>query len=1117
MATVAIWQREPDGRPLYAYECRDEEYERLKEMVCEQMPAALSGRRQFHFAATFCFYAAETFRRRHEGGPWAWETVFAEIGHSTPPYPRIYEWVSQGLAWWRRPLLKSHSGNREFLVTLGCEGGLPLRLLHKENAHLSRYFRELLSAYHRERHAPGCDATDMARWVAVRYLPASLRHDIVFKLSGDLMQSVVKLQELVADTTDPIMFLDRTRPQWRDDLPLPVEDATVEALLRNLVSQAKNLAQTERQHWRWHCYLTQRGESWNIEQQLELPNTVTGTSLQAWSHWNDPPARLRILLQTGEGIDGIALLTRLQGTGREATYRCEGLRRGGVRLLGNAAAAGARLLLSNGNEEVALPTLGGQELGPLPWVFVKRDAQWEWCGEGSVRSRDASVRVLALDEGSCITVDGACESVGSAPDLQRSLYQVTGAVEWQHPELGTCQIRSASQDTSEESFLVDGKVLSSGLNLRPPFIGLPSLYAIGGDGIQHRINGAMLEWRPLNAPEGAWRTDAATCAGRVWIRYRDASGALRFRRQVEVLPATARIEIARIGASAEEAGIIRLTGLPAVRVSVPEVAGCHFQVRPVDGGVEVDCFAQGGLPVTQFSADLRWPDGRSLTLILPFPRQAAAFVRAGQVLSPRERVALGRLATLQAVVRAPTGGGRFRLEARVNTRTSGSGRYELREALHAASKEPLQFALHRLQERLASMLAMTGDLDALVTLEIVDREGQALACVEVAEFDVALEPDRGHNQVVLPQTSLGRLGDGWEERITVKMLPLWNPSTGPIDLIRDETANAWRVPDGLAPGPWWVLGWDGDWARFRPLLWMVQGEQAIAEVSDLMQAIHEPVRETRQTRLQVLVSSLATNVEHPDWPRLFDYLQLTRTYPASAFDLFQHLVHAPEAMILALLKSTDEEFDLVWSLAEQLPFSWHLVPITGWLSAAERHFGALREGLADYDLDGAILWGMFRELRQRVTSRQPFFKSVCDWIGERLFPDRQLENSELAIACHHGSMLTVLIREQEQALQARHDAAEWYPVGPQVMEWVRQPNFPARFRYDRIAQPFRPVRCAPFVAAQISLHSQDSSEDLLLELRQLRDFDQEWFDHAFALALCLGLAQRPVVAEGTSP
>jgi hypothetical protein len=163
-----------------------------------------------------------------------------------------------------------------------------------------------------------------------------LRHDVVFQLSGDLIQSIVKLQEQVADATDPITSLDRDQPQWRDDLPLPVEDATVETLLRNLVGQARNLALTERQRWRWRCALVRRGEIWSIEQHLELPGAVTGASLQTWSHWNDPPMRLRVLLQTLEGIDAIALLTRLQGAGEQATYRCEGLRRGGVRLLGSA-------------------------------------------------------------------------------------------------------------------------------------------------------------------------------------------------------------------------------------------------------------------------------------------------------------------------------------------------------------------------------------------------------------------------------------------------------------------------------------------------------------------------------------------------------------------------------------------------------------------------------------------------------------------------------------------------------------------------------------------------------------------------------------------------------------
>ena len=613
-----------------------------------------------------------------------------------------------------------------------------------------------------------------------------------------------------------------------------MEDATVEALLRNLVGQARTLALTERQRWRWRCILVRQGENWSIEQHLELPSTVTGASLQDWSGWDDPPVRLRVLLHTPEGIEAIALLTRLQGTGEQATYRCEGLRRGGVRLLGNAATAGARLLLSNGNAEVELPMLGGHALGPLPWVFVERGAHWEWYGEGSVRCRDASVRILVPDAGRCVEIDGACSPLGSAPELQRLLYAINGTVEWQHPELGTCQIRCASQDASEESFLLDGKWLPSVLNLRPPFLGLPSLSAIGRDEVRRRIDAARLEWRPLDAPESAWRRDAAACAGKVWVRYRDTTGALRFRRQVEVVPATTRIALVRIGASAEEAGIIRLTGLPAVRVTVPEVAGCHFQLRPVDGGVEIDCFAQASLPVTQFNADLRWPDGRSLTLILPFPRQGAAFVRAGQVLPPRERVALGRLAAIQAVVHTPSGGGRFSLEGKVKTRTSAGRGQELRESLPTVSDAPLQFALHRLQERLASMLAMTGDLDALVTLEIVDWQGHALACLEVAQFDVLLEPDRTQNQVVLPSTSLERLNDGWEEHITVKMLPLWEPSTTPINLVRDEGTSTWRIPEELTPGPWWVLGYDGDWARFRPLLWVVQGDKALAEDSELI-------------------------------------------------------------------------------------------------------------------------------------------------------------------------------------------------------------------------------------------------------------------------------------------
>ena len=835
---------QPDGRPLYAYKCSDNEYEQLRDKIRSQMPDAVRGRlsegEEFRFAATFCFYAAEAFHRRHESGPWAWETVFAEIVHAPPNLPRIYEWVKTGLKLWQRPLLRSRNGDREFLITLACEGGLPLLLLRRESASLSRYFRELLAACHRQRHSNDYDSKEVACQIAARYLPASLRHDVVFQLSGDLIQSVIALQEQVDEAADPIASLDRLVPEWRKRLPLPLGDGTVEILLRNLVGQASDLAQTERQRWRWRCFLVRKGDGWSVEQHLELPRTVTGASLQAWSDWTNLPPRLRVLLQTTEGKEVITLLTRLGGTGEQTTYQCEGLRPNGVRLAGKAAEAGARLLLSQGSGEVELPMIGGQELGPLPWVFVERGGQWELCGEGSVRRREASVRMLTLDEGQCLAEDGTCEPLGKAPELERSLYQVAGTVDWQHSELGSCQIRCASQEASEDLFLLRGRRLLSALNPVPPFLGIPALYAVGQDGGQRRVSDGLFEWRPVDAPESDWRQDASACAGKVWVRHRDTNGALRFRRQVEVVPPSTHIEMARVGARAEEAGIIRFSGLPAVRVIVPEMADCRFDTRTVDEGAEIDCFAaREGLPVTQFDAELQWPEGRSLTLMLPFPRRGAAFVRAGRALPSMERVALGRLADVKAVARAPSRRERFYLEGRLRTHVPLQSGREFWESFPRVG-EAIQFALYGIQDRLASMLAMTGDLDAVVVLRIVDGMERPLAGLEVAQFDMALEPDPMRQCVVLPQDSLERLDADREEHITAKMVPLWDPSATPTDLVYDDASGAWQIPDALQPGPWWVLGYDGDWARFRPLLWPVEGKDVGAEPSALIGAIREP-------------------------------------------------------------------------------------------------------------------------------------------------------------------------------------------------------------------------------------------------------------------------------------
>jgi hypothetical protein len=220
-----------------------------------------------------------------------------------------------------------------YLVTIACEGGLPLLLLRKENASLYRYFKNLLQTYHRERGLLNCDVVSIAKRLA-SYLPKNLQQKIVYKLGGELVKQVVELQQLVPDAADPIIALDKKRPDWRDVLPLPLRNSTAELLLKNLVNEAKTLTISERQRIQWRRLLFDKDDYWWIEQSLELPNQFSGAALRSWMNAETLIPRLRILLQTTIEITPIALLTRLYGDGDEAGYRCEELRRKGVKTQG---------------------------------------------------------------------------------------------------------------------------------------------------------------------------------------------------------------------------------------------------------------------------------------------------------------------------------------------------------------------------------------------------------------------------------------------------------------------------------------------------------------------------------------------------------------------------------------------------------------------------------------------------------------------------------------------------------------------------------------------------------------------------------------------------------------
>lgn len=96
----------PDGRPICAYRGTAEEFRSIGEAVRSRCTGATRATRlPIGASALFCLYAAEWWRRNHEGGPWRWEEILTSSGLDHLPLLELYEVVQHGLKYWKRPLL----------------------------------------------------------------------------------------------------------------------------------------------------------------------------------------------------------------------------------------------------------------------------------------------------------------------------------------------------------------------------------------------------------------------------------------------------------------------------------------------------------------------------------------------------------------------------------------------------------------------------------------------------------------------------------------------------------------------------------------------------------------------------------------------------------------------------------------------------------------------------------------------------------------------------------------------------------------------------------------------------------------------------------------------------
>ncbi|MBI2566858.1 MAG: hypothetical protein HYV63_07505 [Candidatus Schekmanbacteria bacterium] len=1156
----------PTGDPLYRYRCGEEELAQLGVALRDDSAEVEIGGDEA-WQAGFCLLGAEWWRRNHDGGPWTWRPILLEGGlGATAPFSVIHRAVLGGLRWWRRPLLTIRD-NRAFLVTLACEGGLPLRLVTAQHTHLRRYFHALLE----EIRLFG-DASSPAALAAAcaGLLPRSLRHPVVFELCGTLVATIWSYRRSLATTArDPIDVLDATTPGWKDTLPLNLSTEVASGLLRGLVDDAVAEAQGVGRRLRVLTALRRGPGGYTIERRIDLPGRVPPAAVATWLDRPGDllPSHFEVHAAVGGGRARLlAFATRTFQEDDAGSYLLELVAPGVDRLGGEQAMAAIELHATGAARELwDLDVAGAGSLLDSPLVFANAGAEesgerqeWRLLRAGAGRFRASSV-LLVPPLGAQWAAEppaGTARLIGQLlSGFPRDVVEVGGVVRITDALGGEWRIETGADGDDADEHAVRGHYLG-GLPGTRVYLGMPGVEHRSGAGARSLVPESELFWRrcsPLphlqggqrggdRVATGDWQALDANQVGEGILAHRPDGDRTRFQERIRVLPAgsTLRLEPGRSPAPGTATGVARLAGTGAVTVASAtdnadgDSAGfsAHCSRDPSTGAWTIDLQATDPIPES-VPIFLRWQDGASMLLDLPFPRRGAWFGdREGATLTVSRPVQVLCLNGVTAEAALAPGAKPPLLGGHVKSYDAPSGEliagdWTLREPLQQIAPGRFALDLGRVQARARLLLAMSEDIDAALELTVEHPELPAFPAVRlhVCRYDGVLRP---HGELVrLEQAS------SWES--ATRPFPLSPEQRAAIRVeafavtapeARVELAAAgegWVLPRLAAgSGDWLVQAWEGDLARFRPLRLSVSTDPAApfgpADRPATLAAAAAIARSAvRRPAFDELMASLAMAPDHPEWEHLERYLQTLDGLPATTFDAIKRLAHCPAAAAMALVRSGDPDaFARLWSGLEELPFSWSVVPAPTWLSACRLYRDSLLATMTEAGIEPSLAESLasdsLRAFVARASARRPGMAIVAELVQQRLLRERP-ENGMLALASSLGGapcLLSVLESERQRLLRAHADD-DW-PSWPGIAR-LRQrltASAPPGFRgllVDHQVPHREAVIWAPQLAALacawggVALGAAE-----LFQIRQTRDFDPGWFDLAHGVMVALALA-----------
>lgn len=1146
-----------NGQMLFRYRTTQVEYQELKE-IFTSIFANLGGKPWRHESsaesALFVLYASEWWRREYAGGAWRWTSIFESITTGSYRVDQLERSVIVELGlhtWGHRP---SEDG-KKYLGAIVAHGGLPLKLIARGDGVISRL---LLSATRKAQMLGWGEQQLIGYFESYRDdMVQHVRATEIYRLLSEIVVTVLSLrgEYKLAGLSNPVAVLEQLEPKWRERFPIAVDDQSVDPLLLGLVrevSRQVKMATAYPVSVSRTLVKSAEADCYALSMSVGIPSTISLDALA--SILQIAPSKIPqsfVLEMVGNQRMPLGQGRQLLGS-QTSTVLLSGKPK---RLLGRHACQEVLLALRSIGVDVVSPTSvpGGDALDDSqPWIFESIEDTVTLVGIGSCKVASASAYVLAPDHFKLVPVgDAEVELVGLVEELTepRWLHKLEGSVSIVTDE-DTYTVSTHAPKGTEEQFVWKGNRLRFHTSPFPVYQGIPKLYRLDEEGQPLPITDRDIEWVHA-VRKGERLFNVKTHRGPVdaWL-VADGKRQRRFRMALVAPDA----HIAFTSGNTECEGSVELHGWNVTTLHASSA------LSPVslrhEAAVKLAMKATGQ-PPANVTITAEWsPALPVLRINLPFPATGGRFARSDASVLPNAATLTLRRAHdvhVQVFDRNPSAPKRYRLELQLSGENHGN------RMRHAAIAVPLDsngvgdLRLFEIESTLNGLFCQSDQLDACLEVSLF-AESALIRTLRINRYDVLLE--REQQSLMLSASQLSNVSVDQLQGIELHAIPLLERTLEPLVLTQLQSSEIplgrWSMVD-LPTGhsPWLVYPSQLSSVLVRPTLWATSAFdqlgtlQALGESAcSLAIAMSSSSRDERKRELTKVVAAMMADMDHASWKLVFHHYKYLKHLPLSTLDYWRVIGQNQDACIATVLKFPTDIHVLMSRMRDELGVMWEFTSRASLLRAYEAFFESLCKQLGD-GVPKTVVSQIVDDVFSKMGS---FSESLAAQIDIILFKksDKRSERFDRLVAHQHrapSALLTQLWQGEdahlqrfllrnhadekpwpyfklwEKLLHAIHNQCEpvyvdfLFNLGHELL-WVPRlpPGNPTINTKLDVANI--PLLTGFFVQA-CNANNWLQSGDHMSALRQIKAFDQVWFELSFQTGslLAMKVLERPSTAR----